>query len=118
MPSAGESHFLHTFFWRLQKKYGVGRDATRRSLPLPVARDLRKIINKGACSGRQPGDFLYWSKESHQRKDRFGAALGICACRLAVILPLLVGEFIAPLRSRATKGALFIGGPRVNFSWR
>jgi hypothetical protein len=70
-----------------------------------------------AGSGRLPGGFLYWSKESHQRKDHFGAALGICACRLAVILPLLLGEFIAALRSTATKGPHLLGGPRVNFSW-
>ena len=74
-------------------------------------------MKKGAGSGRQPGGFLYWSKESHQRKDHFGAALGICACCLPVLLLLVVGEVIMVLRGTTTKGALFIGGPRVNFSW-
>ncbi len=68
-------------------------------------------MNKVAGSGRLPGGCLYWSKESHQRKDHFGAALGICACRLAVILLLVVGEFIAALRGNATKGGSFYCGP-------
>jgi hypothetical protein len=80
MPSAGEKPFFAYFFLAPAKKVWrlTGRD------PSILTQNQAKIITDItditdiAGSGRQPGGFLYWSKESHQRKDHFGAALGIC----------------------------------------
>jgi hypothetical protein len=107
MPSAGEKPFFAYFFLAPAKKVWrrTGRD------PSILTQNQAKIITDIAGSGRQPGGFLYWSKESHQRKDRFGAALGICACRPTVILVMEGIIFAAALRGNATKGGPFIVAP-------
>ena len=66
-PPLGEGHFLLTFCWPGQK---VRRLAGR----VPPTLFLKTMVRvKTAGPGRQPGGFLCWPKESHQRKGRHSA---------------------------------------------
>ncbi len=121
---------LHTL--AAGQKYGVWRDATRpRDCPRmgavpfvlltlaegnPGTVPVRgQSLNKTAGSGRQPGDFLCWSKESHGKKGpvtlrwaclaRGGlASMRVAAWGLPIMVPFSLAAYqpgTAPVRGQS-----------------
>ena len=105
MPSARRTGTFAYFCGRAK----VWRSAVRE--PPVLILNFGTILKLNTAGpARQPGVFLCWSKERHQRKDQRGAC--ICVCVVAVFLRAFVKTFKAALRGKETKGALPSGPPR------
>jgi hypothetical protein len=82
-PPPGATLFFGYFLLGgMQKKVSRGAGRSARGLAVDLQSGQVQYI-KFAGPGRQPGDFLCWSKESNQRKDlRLAAGTSVAESRL------------------------------------